>query len=176
MPLRVIGLVQAERLPFDRDHDVVRDALRDRIFKGFAAPVRENPLAEFLNLFGADVEFILWPRRQNIQFAIYPIYRAFRGNHAHARQQRAIADDQFIRANRDAGLPRQIQQHPGAAQRHRLAFGGLIARGGIAGAFQINLASRAQQVGFHPRNPLDGARCFPVVRRKRQPRIRLQLV
>jgi hypothetical protein len=110
--LGVVGLVEGEGLAAHGHAHIVRHALGDDVFDGLAAPVGEDLLAQFPNLLRRDVEAILRPRGQDLQLAVDPVHRTFRRNHAHARQQRAVADDQFVRLDGDAKGARQVQQHP----------------------------------------------------------------
>jgi len=136
----VVGLVAQEGLAAHGDRHVGRHPLGHDIFQPLAAPAGEDLLAQFGDLLGGDVAAILRPLRHNVELAVDPGDGALRGAHAHARQQRTVADNDFIRVNVDAHGAHQVQQHPGAADRHGLSLRALLAGRGVAGALDVDLA------------------------------------
>jgi hypothetical protein len=164
--LGVVGLVEGECLATHGHAHIIRHALRDDVFDGLAAPVGEDLVAQFLNLLRRDVEAILRPCGQDLQLAVDPVHRTLRGNHAHARQQRAVADDQLVRLDGDAEGARQMQQHLAAAQGDRLALGLAVALGGETRPLHVDLAFVLQQPVFDARRARRRARALPFVARK----------
>ena len=99
--LGVVGLVEGEGAATDGGANLRIETGGDGVFKCFAAPVREDFLAQFANLFGSDVERVLRAGGQRVQLAVDPVDGTLRRDDAHARQQCAIADEDFIRMDGD---------------------------------------------------------------------------
>lgn len=66
-------------------------------------------------------------------------------NHAHARQQRAVAGNQLAGLDGDALVAHQVQQHLAAAQRHRLTLGRVVGFGGVARPFDVQGTPAVEQ-------------------------------
>ena len=92
-----------------------------------STPIREYLVSQLTDVLRINIEWVLRPLRQRIEFAVDPGDRGRRCDDAHPGQRRPVPDNQFIGMNPDLDAPRDVPERLGSADNRRLALGLFVA-------------------------------------------------